>query len=317
MNTIKTKKEYRRLKKLINNTISIFGLKDYIKVSTKQDFYNKSIKELFRINLLKKNINNNNNKLSTMNNFQTVILNPKEQLLIQTFKNYFPNENRREYFNFLEQNNIDIDDDIIKNFIKQKMKKNDRHYKTFIKSDKCKSVIKEMKRIIKNCEDRFQSEIEQEAENKISAYIRFRQKKKKNPHLQWWKECSKKKIIDYDSKASFIFAEDTENHIEYLDNLIEREEQEEQEEIILYLYNKNKQKVGYMIEWTDKEEIPSKFKTKYKNVIHPENGRYLYKYVFFKNGMCYHNLKKPYYTEFKYCKREDVLKPTNEIFMYD
>ena len=112
-------------------------------------------------------------------------------------------------------------------------------------------------------------------------------------------------------KHLLYLVEDNANHKDYIDSLIEREEQGKKlREIILYLYNKNKQKVGYMIEWVDNSEIPKKFKTKYNHVIHPENGRYLYKYVFFKNGMCYHNLKKPFYTEFKYCKREDILKPT-------
>ena len=32
--------------------------------------------------------------------------------------------------------------------------------------------------------------------------------------------------------------------------------------------------------------------------------------------MCYHNLKKPFY-EFKYRKREDILKPTNEILLME
>ena len=42
-----------------------------------------------------------------------------------------------------------------------------------------------------------------------------------------------KKIIDYDSKASFVFVEDNANHKDYIDSLIEREEQEETEEIII------------------------------------------------------------------------------------
>ena len=77
-----------------------------------------------------------------MNNFQTTIFDAKEQLLIDTFKSYFPNHNKREYFSYLEKNNIDTDDDDeLKNFIKQKMKKTKNHFKLFIKSDKCKGVV--------------------------------------------------------------------------------------------------------------------------------------------------------------------------------
>ena len=58
------------MKKLINNTITEFGLDNKLKLKTKHDFENKTLKELFRINLIKKSINIiNNNELQDYEQF--------------------------------------------------------------------------------------------------------------------------------------------------------------------------------------------------------------------------------------------------------
>ena len=84
-----------------------------------------------------------------------------------------------------------------------------------------------------------------------------------------------------------------------------------------YLYNANKQQLGWVIEWVDEEnEIPEKFKINKNRVQHPTNNQPLWKFIFNDNSSVYHSLSKgKEYTEFKFDAKDCNLKPTNEIKM--
>ncbi len=320
MNTVKNQiQQYNQIKSKLQLVLNLLKIdtvsmvnKNFKKTKNQQKLPNQLIQfKIKNSKILKYNNINNNIKNNHIGNFdmfiidETVKSNPNKVKIIKLFCNFMKNFKTFEnYNNYLE--NIDYGEDVIDDFL---TKHNMKQLK------KSKQMMNQFNIIVAKYDEKYLEQENEYLESRESIYKRMNKRKHKNKKLteleKWWKNRTVYKIIDSSSKAIFEVGFDVDNYNEDNNN----SNQSADIEPIGYLYNKNKQLVGYVVEWIDeKNEVPEKFKMCKNRVQHPNNGQPIYQFIFYESGRVYHNLPRgKHYMEFKYDPKDCNLKPTNEI----
>ena len=109
----------------------------------------------------------------------------------------------------------------------------------------------------------------------------------------YWKNVRKEKITDIESSISCVVGIEEISSDKY------------------GMYNKNKQRIGFIRFWKDfKNEIPKCFKNK-DNIVSPL-GTQAYEYVFEEDNP-FHSMPKRIYRKFNFNKELNRFEPSNEI----